>query len=698
MCLLSIKELFNQEIIQALCRTLVHSLWQGLLLAIVAALVIVLTRRSGPVLRYNLLSTLFVLFFLGSCITFTLQIHGGSGQSVVRDQPGLGTGLTAVTGPTGSAVDAPGARSGVGALQQTMEGFLDYCNANAYLLVTFWLVVLSARFVKLLAGLGKVQRLRHYRVHLPSGYWSARVQELAIRLRIKIRIGLLESELVKAPMVVGFLKPVILIPLGLLSQIPPDQVEAVLLHELAHVRRKDYFVNIIQSFTEMIFFFNPGVRWVSSLIRDEREHCCDDMAIVQTKNKQQFVEALVAFQEHYNTGLRPAMGFPGRGGSLLDRARRIIYNHNKTLNNMEKLFVAGSLLITSCLTLTVFAQKAPQSGPGKKDVPAVTQVISSTTTAPVPSTEAPVPPVPSIGAPVPGVSQAAPVVRTDTSISLLNGVYDINADGIQYRLYMDGDSLLILFVNGKRIPDDKLDEYRPKVEHMWMIMKEKLLEIQRNADVAKVEAEKYQRQAESMKIQAEKYSQEALLQKLASEDYRNQADPTKLQAEAVREQMEVIKKEAELMSLQAFDSQKHAAEIEAKANELKSGNKELRDQSDQMKLQAEELRKQATIMKLKAEIMLKNAAMAKQYAEKSKTESLKLVDDIRTDLVREHILKDKKELQVFTLDKEGLEVNEVRQSPAMYRKFKEKYLKDEKTRIYFNFRDNAKEVNISRVR
>ena len=126
----------------------------------------------------------------------------------------------------------------------------------------------------------------------PSAYWKEKIQQLADELQIRRRIQLLQSEIVQVPVVIGVLKPVILIPLGILSQLPPEQVEAILLHELAHIKRKDYLVNLLQSLAETIFFFNPAVLWVSSLIRDERENCCDDIAIAGTKNKAAFVNAL----------------------------------------------------------------------------------------------------------------------------------------------------------------------------------------------------------------------------------------------------------------------------------------------------------------------------------------------------------------------------------------------------------------------
>jgi beta-lactamase regulating signal transducer with metallopeptidase domain len=93
----------------------------------------------------------------------------------------------------------------------------------------------------------------------------------------------------------------------MLTTLPASEIEAILLHELAHIRRRDYLVNLLQSFSDIIFFFNPAVLWLSSLIRDERENCCDDIAIGEVKNKKQFIHALLSFQEYnliQNTRLR----------------------------------------------------------------------------------------------------------------------------------------------------------------------------------------------------------------------------------------------------------------------------------------------------------------------------------------------------------------------------------------------------------
>jgi hypothetical protein len=171
-------------------------------------------------------------------------------------------------------------------------------------------------------------------------------------IQIKMPVILLESSLVKVPSVTGFFKPIILIPIGLLSNLPHDQMEAILLHELAHIRRKDYFVNFMQCLAETLFFFNPGILWLSSLMKEERENCCDDIAIGVMENKGKFLHALVSFEEYNMKTAALSLGFGGKKKHLLNRAKRIIYSNNKSLNAIEKTFLSVSLLL---ITIVMFA-------------------------------------------------------------------------------------------------------------------------------------------------------------------------------------------------------------------------------------------------------------------------------------------------------------------------------------------------------
>jgi beta-lactamase regulating signal transducer with metallopeptidase domain len=237
-------------------------------------------------------------------------------------------------------------------IKQFAQTCISYFTANAPMVVLLWSVLFVFRSVRMMGSLVYIHRAKNKYTYVPPAVWQNRVQVLCEKLQINKAVRLLESGYVKVPMVIGHLKPVILIPVGLLAGLPAEQVEAVLLHELAHIRRHDYFVNFLQTLAETVFFFNPGLLWISSLLRDERENCCDDVALEQTKNKREFVQALISFKEHALAADRCAVAFAGKKNHLLRRVSRIMSNKNKTLGPSEKVFFMMGIVVLSVVIAT----------------------------------------------------------------------------------------------------------------------------------------------------------------------------------------------------------------------------------------------------------------------------------------------------------------------------------------------------------
>jgi hypothetical protein len=188
-------------------------------------------------------------------------------------------------------------------------------------------------------------------VFLPTEFWRDRMSVLMARLGIEKKVVLLQSGSVTMPVTFGFLKPSILVPLGMLANLPAEQVETILLHELAHIRRSDYLTNLLLHIGEAIFFFNPGVRWVAWLVRQEREACCDDLVLAGTRDRNTYFEALIAFGE-YGIGKR-SMALPlGSGKSdLLWRIRRMLNQENKKLHLVEKTILSFGLMAVMAIGL-----------------------------------------------------------------------------------------------------------------------------------------------------------------------------------------------------------------------------------------------------------------------------------------------------------------------------------------------------------
>jgi bla regulator protein blaR1 len=358
---------FTYRLVQAFSWMLIHSLWQGLFLALVAGLVLMLTKKSSPAFRYNLVFTQLVIFIAGCTCTFIWEWNNNPWNEVVQ--------------PVSGALHLS---------NNMLSGFTAICakyfSANAPVILFIWSIFFIARTVKVMGGLVYVSRARHRNVYGVEEVWKQKIALLCEQLQLKKAVTLLESGYVKMPLVIGHFKPVILIPLGMLSGLPVNQIEAVLLHELAHIRRNDYFINLLQHVAEAVFFFNPGLLWISSLLRDEREHCCDDMALEQTKNKRAFIEALISFKEHTVQGY--AVAFPGRKDHLLQRVSRILNNKNNTLNAGEKLFcMSGVLILTLILSAAgVMEMKTQQRIVKKKEKVTIIHhnIITTTSSTPKP--------------------------------------------------------------------------------------------------------------------------------------------------------------------------------------------------------------------------------------------------------------------------------------------------------------------------
>ncbi|MET0636703.1 MAG: M56 family metallopeptidase [Chitinophagaceae bacterium] len=322
---------FTDNLLRSLSWTFIHSLWQGLVITILAGLLMLFTRRSTPGLRYGLLCGLLCLFLLAVGASFAIEWGNPSGSAGGLRIFGSSSLPENLQLPSGQ--------------EQFLHGLVDFFNRNTNWIVSCWFLFLVVKLTRMLLDLAYVSRLRNKMVFSTDDQWQGKFSQLCKSLGINKEVKLLESALVKVPLMAGHLKPVILLPLGVLTNLTPGEVEAVLLHELAHIRRNDYLVNLVQRIVELFFFFNPGFLWVSSLVRREREHCCDDLAIKASKDKLQFVHALISFRQHSLLASGSALGFPGSSSLLVQRMARIVYNRNATLSGFGIAFFTFNILL-----------------------------------------------------------------------------------------------------------------------------------------------------------------------------------------------------------------------------------------------------------------------------------------------------------------------------------------------------------------
>jgi bla regulator protein BlaR1 len=370
MHLLTLTTITINRVIQAFSWMLIHSLWQGLLLAMLTVFMLMLTRKASAVVRYNVILLLFAAFMVLCAGTFTWVLGSSDNQNTAR--PFTGEMIAGAKGLFHLNGDSLG---------RFADTFARYFSANAPVVVLLWFTLFVFRSVKMLQSLLYMHKARHSYITSPTPYWQQRVTDLCHKLQLKKAVQLLESGFVKVPFVVGHLKPIIIVPIGLLAGLPPGQVDAVLLHELAHIRRSDYVVNFLQVIIETVFFFNPGLLWISSLLRDERENCCDDIALAQTKNKREFVEALISFKEYSLYGAGYQVAFPGKKNQLLARVSRILQGQNKTMGAPERSFFLVGLFILFSLIATATVTHLNAQAPAKAKTAAVINPVITAVTA-----------------------------------------------------------------------------------------------------------------------------------------------------------------------------------------------------------------------------------------------------------------------------------------------------------------------------
>jgi len=341
---------------QRLAWTLLHFLWQGALLGLLAWAAFALLRRRRPQLRY-LVGCTFLAACLGSAIvTFALLSPrvpvGPAPSDVAQITP------TSVLAQGNPVVEAPSPHDAPIALpwQARLEPFLPW-------ILAAWAAGVLFLSLRAAGGWLWLRRLKALGTPITEPEWLGRLVRKAGLRRV---VRFLESARVMTPMCMGLLRPVILLPLGFFANLDPLAAEAVLAHELAHIRRLDGLVNGLQCVVEVLFFFHPAVWWLSRRIRTEREHCCDDAAVLACGDAIFYAETLRRLDALRDRP--PSLALSARGGNLMERLRRLLLADPPQLR-----FATPSLTLILALaligTLPVQAEKPAAKPRVEEDLP-----------------------------------------------------------------------------------------------------------------------------------------------------------------------------------------------------------------------------------------------------------------------------------------------------------------------------------------
>jgi beta-lactamase regulating signal transducer with metallopeptidase domain len=348
----------------AIAWTVVHSTWQILLIVLIAAIIQTSMHKRSASARYNVLVGASFLIALCSIITFGyLYEEAITVFATIQDTTSpniLNTNLT--NAQIAYGYDTANVTWG--------NRIMEYVNSNILLIIAIWIVGMVLALIKLVGNVSYVMYVKNNFNFPVDEYWSKLVNKISSSLAMNKQIELLESALVRSPIVVGFFKPMILFPIGAINRLDPSEVEAILAHELAHIKRNDFVINIVVSILESIYYYHPAMWWHTSQIRREREYCCDDIAIAYTGNRFGYAKSLVAVQEMalYSPSLAMAFANNENKNELLMRVNRLVHKTSKSINMKEKS-IAGSFILLLLFSL-LFAFKPSLTGSQADCLPA----------------------------------------------------------------------------------------------------------------------------------------------------------------------------------------------------------------------------------------------------------------------------------------------------------------------------------------
>ncbi len=337
-----IANILSDNIINAFGFMLVHSVWQGALIAVLLAVTLLIMKNFSSQGRYIAATVALFLVITVSAITFLN--HLDSSPAIVEQSAVVAVTDEASTPMQGTAAEQELNRG------ETASGSTGYINEIlAYfevhfpMIVTIWFLGVLAFTLKFIGGYAYAQRLKVHQTRNLPAEWDKKFRRIVKSMGITAPVVMMESALAKVPVVIGHFKPVILLPLGMITRLPKDQVETIIVHELAHVLRKDYLVNILQSVVDILFFYHPGVRWISTQVRDERENACDDIALVVTGDSVRLAKALTSLQGQL---MQPAaaQAATGQGGKLVNRVYRLL-NKPKTGSSFVEGFTTALVIM-----------------------------------------------------------------------------------------------------------------------------------------------------------------------------------------------------------------------------------------------------------------------------------------------------------------------------------------------------------------
>ena len=347
----TISAIFSAELTEALGWMLIHSLWQGAIIAVLLLLILYFIKKKSAQIKYFLSFAALMGIVVWAGITFINAYQYASEKQVLKTQilndPGYLKNLLSSDNTHSNSLN----NQETPVINQNTVKFRAFFQRNFNIICLIWLVGMLFMMARFIGGLIYTQRLRTQNLMPISDEWGQIVKSLSHKLGLKRKVESFLSPLTRVPVTLGAVKPILLFPISALTGLTPKEVEAVIAHELAHIRRNDYLLNIMQSVVEMLFFYHPAVWVISAQVRAERENSCDNIAVDATGNRIEYIRTLAAMQIKQSELAQLEMAFSVKRGSVLQRIKRLQREITMKTNFIEGIIaaslIAGGLILAS---------------------------------------------------------------------------------------------------------------------------------------------------------------------------------------------------------------------------------------------------------------------------------------------------------------------------------------------------------------
>ncbi|MBB2147273.1 M48 family metalloprotease [Pedobacter sp. LMG 31464] len=565
-------EAMINNLIKAIGWSILHSLWQGALIYAILFIVLMAWPKMNARLKHNLAFGSLFLIFASFCFTFfsifELPTTNQSIESIAFNEAAYQN------------------------LSELSRNFNFKTEAYFPLVVTMYLVGIAFQLLILLSSYVKLKKLKQVNTLSVPAEWSTIFELTLTQLKINKTVKFFLSSKVNVPLVIGFFKPVVLFPIALATQLDLKQVEAILIHELSHIRRNDYLINLVKTCIETLLFFNPFVWLTTKFIHIEREHACDDLVVNFTGTPLTYAHALLKL-ELLKDKQTPSLSLAatGKNQHLYQRIKRITDMKTNYMNAKQQFFIL-TLTIATVVSLAWM-------NPTKKSAEKVKKAtILSQIETPINETR--------------GLKNHL-IVKADT---------DTTKKKKQFKMVVKGN-------DGKEVT------YRT-VDDMPDSLKKKMAELEKkfNSPEWKTKMDKVKLNAEAME---KKFNSPEWKEKMAKMQENAEAIAKKFESKEWKEHMAKVQQNAEVMS-KKFESKEwkdHMAKVQEQSLAIakKFESKEWKDQMAKVKFNAEAMEKKFNSPEWKSKMadIQKNAEeMNKKFNSKEwkdKMEEMKKLQD-----------------------------------------------------------------------